>query len=32
MTKQTFYDIACAVTIGLLLAFGALAYFDVLVA
>lgn len=32
MTKETFYDIACAVAIGLLLALGALAYFDVLVA
>ena len=29
--KQTIYDIAAAVVIGLLLTVGALAYFDVLV-
>jgi len=32
MNKETFYDVLCAVSIGLLLALGALAYFDVLVA
>lgn len=31
MTKETIYDVICAVAIGLLLAVGALAYFDVLV-
>jgi hypothetical protein len=31
MNKQTIYDIAAAVVIGLLLTVGALAYFDVLV-
>jgi len=30
MNKQTIYDIAAAVIIGLLLTVGALAYFDVL--
>lgn len=30
MSKETLYDIVCAVAIGLLLALGALAYFDVL--
>lgn len=30
MTKETLYDVLSAVTIGLLLAIGALAYFDVL--
>lgn len=30
MTKETFFDVLCAVAIGLLLAVGALAYFDVL--
>lgn len=30
MSKETIYDVLTAVTIGLLLAFGALAYFDVL--
>lgn len=30
MNKQTIYDVLCAVSIGLLLAIGALAYFDVL--
>jgi hypothetical protein len=32
MNKQTFYDVLCAVGVGLLLTLGALAYFDVLVA
>ena len=32
MSKETLYDVICAVFIGLLLAVGALAYFDVLVA
>jgi len=31
MTKQTFLDVLSAIAIGLLLAIGALAYFDVLV-
>ena len=31
MSKETLYDVLTAVTIGLLLAVGALAYFDVLV-
>jgi hypothetical protein len=31
MNKQTFLDVLTAVAIGLLLAIGALAYFDVLV-
>ena len=31
MTKETLYDVLTAVSIGLLLAIGALAYFDVLV-
>lgn len=30
MNKETLYDVICAVSIGLLLAVGALAYFDVL--
>ena len=30
MSKELFYDVLAAVTIGLLLAIGALAYFDVL--
>lgn len=30
MTKETLYDVLAAVSIGLLLAVGALAYFDVL--
>lgn len=30
MTKETLYDVLTAVSIGLLLAIGALAYFDVL--
>lgn len=30
MSKETLYDVICAITIGLLLAVGALAYFDVL--
>lgn len=30
MSKETIYDVISAVAIGLLLAFGALAYFDVL--
>lgn len=30
MSKETLYDVLSAVTIGLLLAVGALAYFDVL--
>lgn len=30
MSKETLYDTICAVTIGLLLTIGALAYFDVL--
>jgi hypothetical protein len=30
MSKETLYDVICAVAIGLLLAIGALAYFDVL--
>jgi hypothetical protein len=30
MSKETLYDVLCAVSIGLLLAIGALAYFDVL--
>ena len=30
MSKELFYDVLTAVTIGLLLAIGALAYFDVL--
>lgn len=30
MTKETLYDVLSAVTIGLLLAIGALAYFDIL--
>ena len=30
MSKETFYDVLCAVGVGLLLACGALAYFDVL--
>jgi len=30
MSKETFYDIACAVVIGILLTVGALAYFDIL--
>lgn len=30
MSKQTIYDVLTAVSIGLLLAIGALAYFDVL--
>jgi hypothetical protein len=32
MSKELFYDLLSAVLIGLLLACGALAYFDVLVA
>lgn len=32
MSKHSLYDVLCAVAIGLLLAIGALAYFDVLVA
>lgn len=32
MTKETMYDILTAVTIGLMLTVGLLAYFDVLVA
>lgn len=31
MTKETLYDVLTAVSIGLLLAVGALAYFDVLI-
>lgn len=31
MSKETLYDVLTAVAIGLLLAVGALAYFDVLV-
>ena len=31
MSKETLYDVLTAVSIGLLLAIGALAYFDVLV-
>ena len=31
MSKQTIYDVLTAVSIGLLLAIGALAYFDVLI-
>ena len=30
MNKETLYDVLCAVGVGLLLAIGALAYFDVL--
>ena len=30
MTKETFYDVLCAVAIGLLLTVGLLSYFDVL--
>ena len=30
MNKQTFYDVLCAVSIGLLLTVGLLSYFDVL--
>lgn len=30
MSKELFYDVICAVAIGLLLTIGALAYFDVL--
>jgi len=30
MNKETFYDIAAAVVIGILLTVGALAYFDIL--
>ena len=32
MSKETLYDVLTSVSIGLLLAVGALAYFDVLVA
>lgn len=31
MNKELFYDVLCAISIGLMLAVGALAYFDVLV-
>lgn len=31
MSKETLYDVLCAVSIGLMLAIGALAYFDVLI-
>ena len=31
MNKETLYDVLSAVSIGLLLAIGALAYFDVLI-